>query len=76
MRPLVALTCYVEPASWGAWRDVPAVLVPAAYVAALRSAGAQPVLVPPEELLLTPPPNEAVLPLMVELVRTVTLFRE
>jgi putative glutamine amidotransferase len=31
-RPLVALTCYAEPASWGVWRDVLAVLVPQAYV--------------------------------------------
>jgi putative glutamine amidotransferase len=47
-RPLVALTCYAEPASWGVWHDVPAVLVPQTYVDALRGAGARVVLVPPE----------------------------
>lgn len=50
-RPLVALTCYAEPASWGVWRQVPAVLVPAAYVEALHAAGAQVLLVPPQEEL-------------------------
>ncbi|GAB3595354.1 gamma-glutamyl-gamma-aminobutyrate hydrolase family protein [Angustibacter peucedani] len=50
-RPLVGLTCYAEPASWGVWRDVPAVLVPAAYVDALRGAGARVLLVPPERSL-------------------------
>jgi putative glutamine amidotransferase len=48
-RPIVALTCYQDPASWGVWRNVPAVFIPAAYVVALRDAGAQPVLLPPEE---------------------------
>ncbi len=50
-RPLVGLTCYAEPASWGVWRDVPAVLVPSAYVDALRDAGARVLLVPPERWL-------------------------
>jgi putative glutamine amidotransferase len=49
--PLVGLTCYAEPASWGVWRDVPAVLVPQRYVDALRGAGAQVLLVPPEREL-------------------------
>lgn len=48
-RPLVALTCYAEPATWGVWQQVPAVLVPAAYVEALHAAGAQVLLVPPQE---------------------------
>ncbi len=52
----MGLTCYAEPASWGVWRDVPAVLVPAAYVDALRGAGARVLLVPPERAL---PPDEA-----------------
>lgn len=47
-RPLVGLTTYCEPASWGVWRDVPAALVPQAYVNALRAAGARVVLLPPE----------------------------
>ena len=48
VRPLVGLTTYCEPASWGVWRDVPAALVPQAYVDALRAAGARVVLLPPE----------------------------
>ncbi len=47
-RPLVGLTTYCEPASWGVWRDVPSALVPQAYVDALRAAGAHVVLLPPE----------------------------
>jgi putative glutamine amidotransferase len=50
-KPLVALTCYAEPASWGVWRDVPAVLVPSAYVRSLRDAGGHVVLLPPMEQL-------------------------
>ncbi len=50
-RPLVGLTSYAEPASWGVWREVPAVLVPSAYVDALRAAGARVLLVPPERSL-------------------------
>jgi putative glutamine amidotransferase len=49
VRPVVAVSCYLEPASWGVWQQVPAVLVPAAYVVALRAAGARVVLLPPEE---------------------------
>jgi putative glutamine amidotransferase len=47
-RPLIGLTTYCEPVSWGVWRDVPAALVPQAYVDALRGAGARVVLIPPE----------------------------
>lgn len=46
MRPLIGITCYVEPARWGVW-DVPAALLPEAYVAAVSKAGGLPVLVPP-----------------------------
>lgn len=47
-RPVVALTCYAESASWGVWSDVPAALVPRAYIDALTAAGAQVLLVPPQ----------------------------
>ncbi|KQX69606.1 gamma-glutamyl-gamma-aminobutyrate hydrolase family protein [Angustibacter sp. Root456] len=47
-RPLVGVTTYNEPASWGVWREVQAALVPQAYVDALRAAGARVVLLPPE----------------------------
>ena len=52
--PVVGLTCYLEPASWGVWQQVPAVLVPAAYVHALRAAGARVLLLPPEQGLSVP----------------------
>ncbi len=43
----MGVTCYEEPASWGVWHDVPAVLLPSGYVAALTGAGADVVLLPP-----------------------------
>ncbi len=48
-RPVIGVTCYVEPASWAAWRDVPAALLPQRYVIALRAAGARAVLLPPDD---------------------------
>jgi putative glutamine amidotransferase len=44
---LVGITTYLEPAQFGVWRTECAVL-PAAYVRAVRSAGARPVLIPPD----------------------------
>ncbi|QGN50182.1 gamma-glutamyl-gamma-aminobutyrate hydrolase family protein [Micromonospora sp. WMMD558] len=49
-RPLIGVTAYVEPASWATWRDVPAVLVPEAYVRAVTAAGGRAVLLPPDDL--------------------------
>jgi putative glutamine amidotransferase len=46
-RPVIGVTTYVEPASWSNWRDVPAALVPHAYVRQIVSAGGLAVLVPP-----------------------------
>src|SRR4051812_49152800 len=46
-RPIIAITTYVEPASWGAWRDIPAALIPHAYVRQVADAGGLPVLIPP-----------------------------
>lgn len=45
--PVIGITSYVEPASWGAWTDVAASLVPHAYVAQVQRAGGIAVLVPP-----------------------------
>ncbi len=45
--PVIGITAYVEPASWAVWRDVPAVLVPHAYVRQVRGAGGLPVVLPP-----------------------------
>lgn len=46
-RPVIGITTYVEPASWGVWHDVPAALVPHAYVRHVAEAGGLPVLIPP-----------------------------
>jgi putative glutamine amidotransferase len=46
-RPVIAITSYVEPASWNVWRDVPAALVPHAYVRHVQQAGALALVVPP-----------------------------
>ncbi|MBA2739941.1 MAG: gamma-glutamyl-gamma-aminobutyrate hydrolase family protein [Nocardioidaceae bacterium] len=45
--PVIGITCYVEPASWAVWRDVPAVLLPLAYVQQVRAAGGLPLVLPP-----------------------------
>lgn len=46
-RPLVAVTCYLDRASWRAWNDVPALVLHQSYVDRLRDAGADVVVVPP-----------------------------
>jgi putative glutamine amidotransferase len=48
-RPLIGLTAYAEPASWGVWSGLSATLLPASYSAHIYAAGGQPVLVPPYE---------------------------
>ena len=48
-RPLIGITTYVEPASWGHWADVEAALIPYGYVRAVERAGGRAVLVPPDE---------------------------
>jgi putative glutamine amidotransferase len=50
MRPIIGITTYVEPASWGVWHDLEATLVPHAYVEAVTRSGAQAVLLPPDDL--------------------------
>jgi putative glutamine amidotransferase len=46
-RPIVALTSYAEPATWGVWSEVPAALLPWTYVRRVADAGGAPVLLPP-----------------------------
>lgn len=46
-RPVIGITSYVEPASWSHWRDVPAALVPFAYVRQVSAAGGLAVGIPP-----------------------------
>ncbi|MEU8261058.1 gamma-glutamyl-gamma-aminobutyrate hydrolase family protein [Micromonospora sp. NPDC048999] len=48
-RPLIGITAYAEPAGWAVWRDVPAVLVPQAYVRAVTAAGGRAVVLPPDD---------------------------
>ena len=45
-RPVIGITTYLTPASWGYWQ-LDAALVPAAYVRAIARAGGVPLLVPP-----------------------------
>jgi putative glutamine amidotransferase len=45
-KPVVGITTYLTPASWGDWH-LDAALVPANYVEAVADAGAEPVLIPP-----------------------------
>ncbi|PSK67415.1 putative glutamine amidotransferase [Micromonospora sp. MH33] len=48
-RPVIGVTAYVEPAGWAVWRDVPAALVPQAYVRAVTAAGGRAVVLPPDD---------------------------
>ncbi|WP_067507611.1 gamma-glutamyl-gamma-aminobutyrate hydrolase family protein [Actinoplanes sp. TFC3] len=50
MRPVIGITTYVEPATWGVWRDLPTALVPHDYVAAVSAAGGRVVLLPPDDM--------------------------
>jgi putative glutamine amidotransferase len=45
-RPLIGVTSYSEPASWGQWTRVPAVLVPRRYTDFVTAAGGLPVVLP------------------------------
>ena len=48
-RPVIGITAYAEPSvRWGAW-DVPAAVVPMAYVHQVEAAGGRALLVPPSE---------------------------
>jgi putative glutamine amidotransferase len=48
VRPIIGVSCYVEPASWGVWEDVPAALLPLTYVRMVTAAGGRAVMVPPD----------------------------
>jgi putative glutamine amidotransferase len=47
MRPVVGISSYREPASWGHWQRVPADLLPQRYADAVSRVGGVPVLLPP-----------------------------
>lgn len=46
-RPLIGLTAYREPASWGVWRDRLVTMLPTGYTDSVRRGGGVPVLLPP-----------------------------
>lgn len=48
MKPVIGITTYVEPASWGHWH-LEAALIPYDYVRAVERAGGRALLVPPDE---------------------------
>jgi len=50
MRPIIGITTYVEPASWGVWQDLETTLAPHAYTEAVTLAGGRAVLLPPDDL--------------------------
>lgn len=50
MRPVIGITTYVLPATWGVWDEVPTALVPHDYAEAVRLAGGRAVLLPPDDL--------------------------
>ncbi|HEY2042339.1 MAG TPA: gamma-glutamyl-gamma-aminobutyrate hydrolase family protein, partial [Jatrophihabitans sp.] len=45
--PIIGVTSYLEPASWGVWTDVLAALIPHAYIAKVEQAGGIGVVIPP-----------------------------
>ena len=47
-RPVVGLSTYLEPTSWGAWKGLPAAVVQHFYIEKLQNAGARVVLLPPD----------------------------
>jgi putative glutamine amidotransferase len=50
--PLIGITSYAQPASWGAW-DMPAAFVPLAYVQSVERAGGRALIVPPSTVAVT-----------------------
>ncbi len=47
-RPVIGITSYAQEARWGVWQ-LPAVLIPLAYVDAVEAAGGRAVVIPPSE---------------------------
>jgi putative glutamine amidotransferase len=45
--PLIGISCYAQPASWGSWQRVQANLLPRRYADSVARAGGLPVLLPP-----------------------------
>ncbi|MEU4561711.1 gamma-glutamyl-gamma-aminobutyrate hydrolase family protein [Actinoplanes sp. NPDC023936] len=49
MRPIIGITSYVVPATWGVWQSLPSTLVPHDYVEAVTLAGGRAVVLPPDD---------------------------
>lgn len=49
-RPLIGVCAAVEPASFGFWRDEPAVLLPLSYPRAIHGAGGMMAMLPPDRI--------------------------
>ncbi|MBB2942262.1 putative glutamine amidotransferase [Actinoplanes lutulentus] len=49
MRPIIGITSYVVPATWGVWQNLPSTLVPHDYVEAVTLAGGRAILLPPDD---------------------------
>ncbi|MGI5400140.1 gamma-glutamyl-gamma-aminobutyrate hydrolase family protein [Streptomyces sp. CA-135486] len=47
-RPLIGVTTYLEPATWGVW-EMPAALLPAGYPRLVQAAGGLATLLPPDD---------------------------
>ena len=47
-RPTLGVTAATENVSYGAWKEIPAILSPASYVQAVQKAGGRAVLLPPD----------------------------
>jgi putative glutamine amidotransferase len=45
--PVIGISCYSQPASWGSWERVQANLLPRRYADSVAAAGGVPVLLPP-----------------------------
>jgi putative glutamine amidotransferase len=47
LNPVIGISCYAQPASWGSWQRIQANLLPRRYATAVADAGGVPVLLPP-----------------------------
>jgi putative glutamine amidotransferase len=54
-RPVIGICAAVERASWAAWREVPAALVPVTYSHSVQAAGGIPIILPPDPVAADQP---------------------
>jgi putative glutamine amidotransferase len=46
-RPVIGISCYSEPSTWGAWADTVAAVIPRQYIDSVESQGGAAILLPP-----------------------------